>query len=138
MAMLIIALGGCTRTLTKPYETSVENIFRVKAGMTLQQVISTLGCLPHQFYFDGSSGCKIVEFRYRRKYHVRNNEENVHFRDEKTLYALFYDDKLREVITSSGQEKSIPLMIDETNIRASCSYDGGHSTKEDILQRYVK
>lgn len=139
-----LMLGSCAteevvvsrQNVTKPYETSVDKMFALRTGMSLAQVTSTLGCQPHQFYFDGSSGCKVFEFRYRRKYHEMGSPSNVHYRDEGILYTLFYDDKLREIITSSGQKMSIPLMIDEVNIRAACSYGNASGNVEAIRQRY--
>lgn len=138
--LTIALMSGCSSgvTVVKPYETSVDHIFRLKTGMTLNQVSTTLNCQPHQFYFDGSTGCKVVEYRYRRKYHERNKEDQVHYRDEGMLYALFFQDKLREIITSSGQQKSIQLLIDELNIRAACSYDGTTGNAEAIRQRYLQ
>jgi hypothetical protein len=123
---------------TRPYETSVDKIFQLTTGMKLADVSRTLGCQPIEFYFDGSTGCKVVEYRYRRKYHNAYEKTDIRYRDEKKLFALFYQDALREIITSSGQELSIPIMIDETNIRDACSYDGRPVTKQEIIERYFK
>lgn len=142
----LVSLSSCTTTeevavnvpmTTRPYETSVDKIFNLRTGMKLADVSATLGCQPIEFYFDGSTGCKIVEYRYRRKYHNIYEQSDIRYRDDKKLYALFYDDMLREIITTSGQEMSIPLMVDEVNIRDACTYDARPITKQYIVEKYL-
>jgi hypothetical protein len=69
IAVAILLGNGCSSKLA-PYETSVDQIFKLNMGMSQDQVTTVLAVRPHQFYFDGTSGCKVVEYRYRRKYYL--------------------------------------------------------------------
>ena len=73
LTRIFIFLGVCLVTLTnaqkiqKEHFTTIDKLFYVELGMTSNEVQTTLGVEPFDFYQNLAEGEMIIEYRYLHK-----------------------------------------------------------------------
>jgi len=129
---ILIFLGVCLTTLAnaqkiqKEHFTTIDKLFYVEIGMTSNEVQSTLGVDPFDFYQNLAEGEMIVEYRYlHKKLQIKSKDNNYvksngedYFTDASSIYCTFdMDKKLIAFYTDSGNENSEEAYIWENTIK---------------------
>jgi len=129
---ILIFLGVCLYTLAnaqkiqKEHFTTIDKLFYVEIGMTSNEVQSTLGVDPFDFYQNLAEGEMIVEYRYlHKKLQIKSKDNNYvksngedYFTDASSIYCTFdMDKKLIAFYTDSGNENSEEAYIWENTIK---------------------
>jgi hypothetical protein len=129
---ILILLAVCLTTLAnaqkiqKEYFTTIDKLFYVEIGMTSNEVQSTLGVDPFDFYQNLAEGEMIVEYRYlHKKLQIKSKDNNYvkskgedYFTDASSIYCTFdTDKKLLAFYTDSGSENSEEAYIWENTIK---------------------
>ncbi len=122
LAFALIALSSCSPIFRATnYCTTTENIYKLKKGMTLNEVTSTLDVEPKDLYFNRKDGSKVVTYKYKVQYqkvpkwfknrelYLRGNSD--YFKSEGTLYVILdaQTNKMENYITDSGRKQAKKL-----------------------------
>jgi hypothetical protein len=123
LMVAVIGMSSCSPLFrTTNYCTTTENIYKLKKGMTLNEVTSALDVEPKDLYFNRNDGSKVVTYKYKVQYqkvpnwfknremYLRGNSD--YFKSEGTLYVIFNskDNKMIHYITDSGRKQSKKLL----------------------------
>jgi hypothetical protein len=135
LATSLIFIAGCSRYVAPPF-TSVDKVVKVKTGMSMAEVSSTLGIEPYDAYFSQDDGFFVVTYNYRlkdrrmtiispfpgeREKKVRSEEAQLtgeiwYQRSYQTIYVFFKDGKMKSLITDNGRADGEFLLITNNNI----------------------
>lgn len=120
---------SCTYYIAPPY-TSVNELIKVRKGMTMSKVNEVLGIQPYDIYTIQDDGSTILVYNYRlkdRKMSVsdlntskteRGQKEGVDwYGDPSRVYILFEDDKVASLISDHGREDAELLMLVNNNLQ---------------------
>lgn len=132
---LVFVLSSCSYWIAPSY-TNVEKITKIKPGMTIDQVNSTLGISPYNIYHIQDDGGSILTYTYRiknrrmivparmkKQMEVRASEEAQttgapwYDGEEHIIYVLFKDQKVKSLISDEGLKKSEYLLLKDNNLR---------------------
>lgn len=123
LVVAIIGMSSCSPLFrTTNYCTTTEHIFKLKQGMTLNEVTSALDVEPKDLYFNRKDGSKVVTYKYKIQYqkvpkwfknremYLRGNAD--YFKSEGTLYVIFdsKDNRMKNYITDNGRKQSKKLL----------------------------
>jgi hypothetical protein len=129
-AIMIIALlfTSCSTVQVAKF-TSVENIYRLKLGSSLESVVDVLGFKPYNILGNQVDGYAIYTYKYKlveRKVNPNftndKGEETtgreVYNGKEQTLFLFFKSDKLEAFVTTEGRKDSPSLIMFNNTIYA--------------------
>ena len=132
LTRIFILLGVCLVTLTnaqkiqKEHFTTIDKLFYVELGMTSNEVQTTLGVEPFDFYQNLAEGEMIIEYRYlHKKLEIRSKDNNYvkskgadYFTEASSIYCTFdKDKKLIAFYTDAGNENSEDAYLWENTIK---------------------
>ena len=132
LTRIFIFLGVCLVTLTnaqkiqKEHFTTIDKLFYVELGMTSNEVQTTLGVEPFDFYQNLAEGEMIIEYRYlHKKLEIRSKDNNYvkskgadYFTEASSIYCTFdKDKKLIAFYTDAGNENSEDAYLWENTIK---------------------
>ena len=126
-----------------PYYTTVDNLLKLKAGMTMSAVRNALGIDPHDVLTiqnEGGSSIFVYNYRLLDKKLTRPagdflNNDYEHLEmfqkegvpwyngEEKKAYVYFKDGKYKSMITEDGVNMSEFIMLLDNNLRILSSED---------------
>ena len=124
-------LSSCTYFIAPAY-TSVDELSKVRKGMTMSKVNEVLGIQPFDIYTVQDDGGTILVYNYRikdRRAKVHGNlteytkteasqKEGIPWYGEPSrAYLLFKDDKMASLITDNGRQDAERLMIVNNNLQ---------------------
>ena len=130
-AFIAIVYSSCTYFIAPPY-TSVNELIKVRKGMTISKVNEVLGIQPYDIYTVQDDGGTILVYNYRikeRKMSVNGNfakvtksergqKEGIDWYGEPSrVYILFEEDNVASLITDHGREDAELLMITNNNLQ---------------------
>lgn len=120
--LLLVALivPSCKTVQTAKF-TSVENLYRLKLGTTLDSVITQLGSPPYNILSSQIDGYTIYSYRYKcierevspdlvNKKGGETLGTEVYNKREQTAFLFFKDGKLESFITSEGKRDGAILV----------------------------
>lgn len=123
---------SCAKMVAPPYST-VEKIAKINNGMTSSEVSSTLGIPPFDIYHMSGDGSTIHVYWYKVKERKNkgcslfmtdfyNKEENLtvgnsHYTKEQRVYVLFQNGKVSSLVTDTGLENSVDLIVGNNTIQ---------------------
>ncbi len=115
-SILMLALTGCSKKIIPNY-TTVQEIYNLKKGYSMDKVNSTLGVGPYEFYTNFNDGNKVLVYKYKKQYQLvpinqQDSRESLSggsaekFKNEGDVYVIF-DQKSNDMvyyITDSGRK----------------------------------
>ncbi|MEQ8325111.1 MAG: hypothetical protein RIC15_06190 [Vicingaceae bacterium] len=141
LAFIAASFTACNYFIAPPY-TSVNELIKVRKGMTITKVNEVLGIQPYDLYNVQDDGGTILVYNYRikdRKMKVpgmsykqrekvikseRGQKEGIEWYAEASrVYILFEDDKVASLITDHGREDAEWLMITNNNLQLIAKED---------------
>jgi len=144
ISIVLLFVGGCvtTKWIAPPY-TSVEKILKIKQGMSINDVNSTLGIEPYNVYNLQEDGSSVLVYHYRtvqRRMTVPNNptqkvevirgEERSQTEgapwydlDHSLVYILFNNGRVESLMTDQGRSDAEYLLLVNNNIRTISGED---------------
>lgn len=131
--LLLLFLCSCSTTkwVAPPY-TSVNEMSKLKKGMSIEQVNSVLGIPPYDLYTIQEDGSTILLYNYRLKdrrasmsaddFTFQHKEEaqkagEPWYGEASIVFVLFKDGKLSSLITNSGRDDAEMLLLINNNIQ---------------------
>lgn len=134
-----VMLVSCKSTMIYNH-TTVQDIFGLKKGMSMQDVNTSLKVLPYEFYTNFEDGNKVLAYKYKKTYQKvtsgseikKLNGESLRYKDDDDLFVIFdqKNDDLLYYITNTGRKsakgilansnklnliKTAPLLFDNSN-----------------------
>jgi hypothetical protein len=102
--------------------TSVENVFQLKLGSSIDDVMTVLGSKPYNILSNQVEGYTIYTYKYKlveRKINPalvntkgeETNGKEVYNGKEQTLFLFFKGNRLESFITSEGRKDSPSLVL---------------------------
>jgi len=121
ISLSVFLLSGCA-AVQVPKFTSVENVFKLTHGSSLEKVVSVLGSQPYDFLSSQVDGYSIYRYKYKlleRKAHPsllnqvggETTGVNVYNSEEKDLFLVFKEDKLQTFYSTEGRKQSENLIL---------------------------
>jgi hypothetical protein len=122
---------SCTYYIAPAY-TSVDELSKVRKGMTMSKVNEVLGIQPFDIYTVQDDGGTILVYNYRlkdRRAKVNGNlleytkteasqkEGTPWYGEASRAYLLFKDDKMASLITDNGRQDAERLIIVNNNLQ---------------------
>ncbi len=111
--------------IQKEHFTTIDKLFYVELGMTSNEVQSTLGVEPFDFYQNLSEGEMIVEYRYlHKKLEIKSKDNNYvkstgedYYTEPSSIYCTYdKEGKLIAYYTDAGKNNSEAAYIWENTI----------------------
>ncbi len=126
---LFLTISGCSKKIIPNY-TTVQEIYNLKKGMSLDRVNATLGIGPYEFYTTFEGGDKVLVYKYKKQYQlIPSNELNdreglsgggtERYKNEGDLYIVF-DQKTNEMVyfvTTKGREIAKKIINESNQLR---------------------
>jgi len=135
MALGMVAAQAQTKdVVTRDYATTVERMFNLNKGMTLQDVNATLMCEPNAILQNTKDGYLFLEYLYmHRKREVKSGQENTDahrlngspsYFEMSKMYAMFDNDqKLVQYVTEGAMGELKDLYATEATATILGSYN---------------
>lgn len=147
LASVVLTFTSCATKMMfdskVPYYTSVENLLKLKPGMTFNSVKTTLGIDPYDVLtIQSDNGATIYTYHYRLKdrkvtrpandFIKRDYEHTELFQKEgtewyslteKIAYLYFKDGKYKSFISEDGLNMAEYIMLLDNNLRIISSED---------------
>ncbi|MDE3255816.1 MAG: hypothetical protein KGN97_07540 [Bacteroidota bacterium] len=112
-----------------PKYTTVDQIYNLNIGMTMDEVSTTLGIKPYDIYTSFENGYKVLIYNYKHKYMNvdsidQHNLENIkrsdaYYIEPNRLYVVFdkKTDKMISFITDKGRGETIKNINNALQLR---------------------
>jgi len=138
LAVLIsLMFASCTSFIAPAY-TSVDELIKVRKGMSMEKVNGVLGIEPFDIYSIQDDGGTVLVYNYRlkdRRVKVSGNvlefakteaaqkSGQAWYGEPSRAYILFEDDKMTGLITDNGRADAEVLMIVNNNLQLIAEKD---------------
>lgn len=131
--MLTLFMFSSCKTTQVAKFTSVENLYQIKLGSSLESVIALLGSKPYNILSNQVDGYVIYTYKYKlveRKVNPKlindrggeTTGTEVYNGKEQTVFLFFKSDKLEAFVTTDGR-KDCPALIMLNNTLYSITKD---------------
>lgn len=119
--LLVALITASCKTVQVAKFTSIENLYRLKLGVTLDSVITQLGSTPYNILSSQIDGYTIYSYRYKcierqvspeliNKKGGETLGTEVYNKREQTAFLFFKDGRLESFITSEGKKDGAILV----------------------------
>ena len=122
----VFVISVCSaQKIQKEHFTTIDKLFYVEIGMTTNQVQTTLGVEPFDFYQNLSEGEMIIEYRYlHKKLEIKSKDNNYvkskgedYYTDAASIYCTYdKEGKLIAFYTDAGKNNSEDAYIWENTV----------------------
>ena len=149
LGVFVVSITSAQK-IQKEHFTTIDKLFYVELGMTSNEVQSTLGVDPFDFYQNLSEGEMIVEYRYlHKKLEIKSKDNNYvkskgedYYTEPSSIYCTYdKEGKLIAYYTDAGKNNSEDAYIWENTIIKYNSNPDCSSTcivlKEDVTSQEV-
>lgn len=129
LAIMLFAVGLSSCRVYVPEYTTVEEMYKLEKGMSKEQVNTTLGIKPHEFYTSFDEAHTAVVYKYKKQfqkvkrdsvYETKNLAKGgtEYFKNIGNLYVLFDSDsdKMDYFITTSGRKSATNVIAQSRSI----------------------
>lgn len=122
--VFVVSISSAQK-IQKEHFTTIDKLFYVELGMTSNEVQSTLGVEPFDFYQNLSDGEMIVEYRYlHKKLEIKSKDNNYvkskgedYYTDPSSIYCTYdKEGKLIAYYTDAGKNNSEDAYIWENTV----------------------
>ena len=122
---VFVISSASAQKIQKEHFTTIDKLFYVELGMTTDEVQSTLGVEPFDFYQNLSEGEMIVEYRYlHKKLEIKSKDNNYvkskgedYFTDPSSIFCTYdKEGKLIAYYTDAGKNNSEDAYIWENTV----------------------
>jgi len=140
-ALVAVTIGvlfsSCTSFIAPAY-TSVDELIKVRKGMSMEKVNGVLGIDPFDIYSIQDDGGTVLVYNYRLKDRRAKVSGNIlefskteaaqksgipWYGEASRAYILFEDDKMAGLITDNGRQDAEVLMIVNNNLQLIAKKD---------------
>ena len=124
LGVFVVSIASAQK-IQKEHFTTIDKLFYVELGMTSDEVQSTLGVEPFDFYQNLSEGEMIVEYRYlHKKLQIKSKDNNYvkskgedYYTDPSSIYCTYdKEGKLIAYYTDAGRDNSEDAYIWENTV----------------------
>ena len=134
MTCMVVVRAQTKDVVVRDYATTVERMFNLNNGMTLQDVNATLMCEPNAILQNTKDGYLFLEYLYvHRKREVKSGRENTDayrlngspsYNEMSKMYAMFDNDqKLVQYVTEGAMGELKDLYAKEATATILGSYN---------------
>jgi outer membrane protein assembly factor BamE (lipoprotein component of BamABCDE complex) len=128
--ILLLALFVQSCKIYVPEYTTIPEMYKLKKGMTKDEVNKTLGIRPSEFYTTFNNGYTTLLYKYKKRYQKIKKDSIYepgslanggmeYFKDIGNLYVLFNsnDETMEYFMTSNGIKNAPPIITESRELR---------------------
>ena len=128
--MFIVVTGIHSCKIYVPEYTTIPEMYKLKKGMSKEEVKSTLGIRPSEFYATFNNGYTAMLFKYKKKYQKIKKDSIYepgslanggmeYYKDIGNLYVIFNanDEKMEYFMTTNGIKNAPPIIAESRELR---------------------
>jgi hypothetical protein len=128
LLLTIIGLQSCK--IYVPEYTTIPEMYKLKKGMSKDEVNRTLGIRPSEFYTTFNNGYTAMMYKYKKRYQKIKKDSIYepgslanggmeYFKDIGNLYVIFdaNDEKMEYFMTSNGIKNAPPIIAESRELK---------------------